>query len=334
MANPVIKTEDANANNDKRVDLYKSMLRIRNTEQLLAERYKNQEMRTPTHFGIGQEAVAAGVCMALRRTDVVYSHHRSHNHYLAKGGSVYNLAAELFGRETGCSRGRGGSVHLTSVEHGFIASSAILGETGAAAVGSALSFLMDGVDRVAVAFFGDAVAEEGIFYESLNYSSIHKLPVLFVCENNTFATESALSVRQPEGTELCERVRSFKIGAESLDGNDIAAVYDAAQNALKHIRSGKGPYFLECHTYRWCEHVGPYFDHEMDRTYRSKEDVDAWMKKCPIKKSGESLVVDGLATEQDLKSWDAEIRCSIEKDIERAYDDPWPNPNDLLKNVY
>lgn len=324
-----------NAPHDQvRINLYKSLLRIRNTEQALAERYKAQEMRTPTHFGIGQEAVAAGVCMALRPDDVAYSHHRSHNHYLAKGGSVHALAAELFGRETGCSRGRGGSVHLTSREHGFIASSAILGQTTAAAVGSALSFSMDGVDRVSVAFFGDAVAEEGIFYESLNYASIHSLPVLLVCENNTFATESPLSVRQPKGTELCERVRSFKVRADSVDGNDVVAVHAATLKALDHIRSGQGPYFLECHTYRWCEHVGPHFDHDLGRTYRTRAEVEAWMEKCPVKKCGNDLIADGLATSQDLKEWTSGIQSQIELDIARAFNDPWPDPKDLFENVY
>jgi len=320
--------------NDVRINLFKSLTHIRNAEQMLAERYKAQEMRTPTHFGIGQEAVAAGVCAALRSDDVAYSHHRSHNHYLAKGGTVYALAAELFGRVTGCSRGRGGSVHLTSPEHGFIASSAILGETCAAAVGSAMSFSMDGLDRVATAFFGDAVPEEGIFYESLNYASIHKLPALLVCENNTYATESTLAVRQPAGTELCERVRPFKVEANSIDGNDVVAVYEATQKALAHIRAGKGPYFLECHTYRWCEHVGPNFDHDLGRTYRSKEEVEQWMEKCPVKKCGEDLVADKLATPQELEQWTTEIKNEIESDIDRAYQDPWPDPKDLFDNVY
>ena len=162
-------------NAQQAIQMHKDLIRIRRTEATLAERYKQQEMRTPVHFGIGQEAIAVGVCTALNKTDVVYSHHRSHNHFLAKGGSVYRLAAELFGRVTGCSGGRGGSVHLTCREKGFIASSAILGEAAAAATGSALSFKMDQSQQIAVAFFGDAMAEEGAFYECLNYARLEYL---------------------------------------------------------------------------------------------------------------------------------------------------------------
>ncbi len=316
-----------------RVALHKMLLLVRQTELTLAERYKEQEMRTPTHFGMGQEGPAVGVCHALGKEDVAYSHHRSHNHYLAKGGSVHGLAAELFGRETGCSRGRGGSVHLTAPDQGFIASSAILGETVAVAVGSAFSFKMDGADRIATSFFGDAVAEEGIFYECLNYAALHRLPVLLVSENNLYATESPLSVRQPDGTDVCERVRSFNIAAEKVDGNDVTAVYRAAVKAVAAIRAGGGPYFLECSTYRWLEHVGPHFDYELQRTYRSKEELDLWMERCPVKRSGEGLIADGIASAADLTAWSDETQQQIDADIARAYADPWPEPAGLFDNV-
>ncbi len=164
--------------------LHHDLLRVRLTEETLASRYKEQEMRTPAHFGTGQEAVAVGVCRALRNEDVIYSHHRCHNHYLAKGGSIYELAAELYGRADGCSGGRGGSVHLTAPDKGVVATSAILGEMTAVAVGAALSFKMDRSDRVSVTFFGEGAMDEGAFYEALNYAAIKKLPVLFACENN------------------------------------------------------------------------------------------------------------------------------------------------------
>ena len=271
------------------IKLYRSLLRIRKAEETLAELYKEKEMRTPTHFGIGQEAVAVGVCEALDKTDVAYSHHRCHTHYLAKGGSLLGLVAELYGRVDGCSQGRGGSVHLTARDVGFIGSSPILGEGVALAVGSALAFKMDSASRVAVTFFGEATCEEGVFYESLNYASVQKLPVLFACENNLYSTESPLSVRQPAGTELVERVRAFKVGGERVDGNDVVAVYDAAARAVKRIRDGQGPYFLECMTYRWREHVGPMFDHELNRTYRTREEVEEWMTRCPVKRSKDAL---------------------------------------------
>jgi pyruvate dehydrogenase E1 component alpha subunit len=318
----------------QRLDLHRRLLRVRHAEQLLARLYKQQEMRTPTHFGLGQEAVAVGVCAALRADDVVYSHHRSHNHYLAKGGSFEALAAELYGRETGCSRGRGGSVHLTAREVGFIASSAILGEMVAVATGSALAFKMDSDPRVAVSFFGEATCEEGVFYESLNYAATHKLPVLYVCENNLYSTESPLAARQPAGTDLCERARAFKVSAERIDGNDVAAMYEATADRLTDIRAGRGPAFLECMTYRWLEHVGPNLDHESGRTYRDEAELREWMERCPVKRSEQALVAEGVATREELARLDVEIAAEIEVAAARARAKPLPAAADLFENVW
>jgi TPP-dependent pyruvate/acetoin dehydrogenase alpha subunit len=324
-------TDEAGAN--LLISLHQGLLKVRLTEEILAERYKQQEMRTPTHFGIGQEAVAVGVCHALRRDDVVYSHHRCHNHFLAKGGSIYKLAAELYGRVDGCSGGRGGSVHITAPEVGFIASSAILGETTACAVGSALAFKMDGTDRVAVTFFGEGAMDEGSFYESANYASLKKLPVLFVCENNLYATESPLQLRHPPGTDLCDRVRSFKIEALRIDGNDVHEVYRTTESVLKNLRAGAGPFFLECMTYRWREHVGPYFDHELGRRYRPREEVEAWMEKCPLKRSAERLTRLRITTPAELDAWYRAMEAEVEDDIERAHNAPWPEVSTLFDHV-
>jgi len=316
------------------INLYKSVLRIRRAEEIFADEYRNGTMRTPTHFGIGQEAVAVGVCAALEREDVVYSHHRCHTHYLAKGGSLMGLAAELLGREAGCSRGRGGSVHLTDRSAGFIGSSPILGQGTALAVGSALAFSMDGAKRVSVTFFGEGVSDEGSFWESLNYAAVRRLPVLMVCENNLYATESPLSVRQPQGTDLCERVETFKVRTQRMDGNDVFAVHDAAQAALGHIRSGKGPFFMECMTYRWREHVGPLWDHELKRTYRSRAEVEGWMQKCPVKRCGERLLATGAATQKDLDTWRDEIDREVNSVLAQAKASPWPQVSTLFENVY
>jgi TPP-dependent pyruvate/acetoin dehydrogenase alpha subunit len=306
------------------VSLHHDLLKVRLTEETLAERYKQQEMRTPAHFGSGQEAVAVGVCHALRTNDVVFTHHRSHNHFLAKGGTTYELAAELYGRADGCSGGRGGSVHLTAPEVGFIASSAILGEMTAVAVGAALAFQMDKSDRVAVTFFGEGAMDEGSFYESINYAAIKKLPVLFVCENNLYATESPLYVRQATGTDLCERVRAFKIQSERIDGNDVLEVFQTTQAVVEQLRSGEGPYFLECMTYRWREHVGPHFDHDLKRTYRSREEVEGWMARCPVTRSRERLLKSGIATAAQLDAWQDEMQKKVNTDIDRARAAPWP----------
>jgi TPP-dependent pyruvate/acetoin dehydrogenase alpha subunit len=314
----------ADAGENLLISLHQDLLRVRLTEETLAERYKQQEMRTPAHFGSGQEAVAVGVCAALRTNDVVFTHHRSHNHFLAKGGSTYELAAELYGRADGCSGGRGGSVHLTAPEVGFIASSAILGEMTAVAVGAGLAFQMDKSDRVAVTFFGEGAMDEGSFYESINYAAIKRLPVLFVCENNLYATESPLHVRQAAGTDLCERVRSFKIDAKRIDGNDVLEVFQTTQAVVESLRSGAGPFFLECMTYRWREHVGPHFDHDLKRTYRSREEVEGWMARCPVTRSRERLISSGISTSAELDSWQDQMQRKVIADINRAREAPWP----------
>ncbi|MDE1145072.1 MAG: thiamine pyrophosphate-dependent dehydrogenase E1 component subunit alpha [Azospirillaceae bacterium] len=313
---------------------FQDLLRVRLTEETLASRYKEQEMRTPTHFGTGQEAVAVGVCQALAPADAVYSHHRSHNHYLARGGSVYRLAAEIYGREDGCSRGRGGSVHLTARDSGFIISSAILGQTVATAVGSALAFAMDGTDAVAVSFFGDATLEEGVFYESLNFAALHHLPVLLVCENNLYSTESPADVRQPPGSSLCGRVRSFGVTADQVDGNDVAAVFKAAAAARLRARAGGGPVFLECMTYRWREHVGPAFDHESGRTYRSKAELDLWLERCPVRRAAAHLVRTGQAGVDDVNTMADTTATHVAAEIERARAAPWPSPDSLFDHVW
>src|SRR6267378_1925282 len=231
--------------------LLREMIRIRTAEQTIADLYPEGEMRTPTHFSIGQEAVAVGVCTALRRDDVVFSGHRCHAHYLAKGGDLNAMIAELYGKETGCARGRGGSVHLNDPAAGVIASSAILGQTMAVAVGSALAFTLDGSERVAVTFFGDGTVEEGIFHESVNFAVVKRLPVIFVCENNGYSTHTPLAVRQPSDVPIHERARSYGVETRCVDGNNVFAVYEATQEGVKWTRAGNGPFFLECITYRW-----------------------------------------------------------------------------------
>jgi len=319
--------------NDLYIAMHKAMLRIRTTEETIAARYGSQNMRTPTHLGTGQEAVAVGVVSAMASGDAVYSHHRCHNHYLACGGSIEALAAELYGRSTGCSRGRGGSVHLTARDKGFIISSAILGETIAVATGSALAFAMDRSKHVAVTFFGEASCEEGIVYESLNYASIHKLPVVYVCENNLYSTETPINKRQPAGTELIERARSFKMQAMRVDGNDLSAVYEAATAAFARARAGEGPTFIECMTYRWHEHVGPMLDHEAGRTYRSKEEFETWVTRCPLERSRKALIAQGLASNSMIDAWDAEFKINIAKAFDAAEAAPWPLTSELFENV-
>lgn len=312
--------------------LLRDMIRIRRTEETLAELYPAQEMRTPTHFSIGQEAVAVGVCTALRRTDAVFSGHRCHAHYLAKGGDLDAMVAELYGKETGCARGRGGSVHLSDLDAGVIASSAILGQTMAVAVGSALAFTMDRQDRVAVTFFGDGTVEEGIFHETLNFAVVKKLPVLFVCENNGYSTHTRLEVRQPADVSIHSRAASYGLPSHLVDGNDVFAVYEAAQAAVEACRTGAGPAFLECTTYRWREHVGPLWDY--DKGYRSKAEVDSWIARCPIERATTRLVRTGGCSPAEVEAMTRAAQAEVDRAVASAKAAPFPAVEDLALGTY
>ena len=325
-------SEEMGISNEQLIALLRGMMRIRCLEETLADRYKEQEMQTPTHFSIGQEATAVGVCAVLEQQDVMYSGHRCHAHYLAKGGPLLGLVGELYGKEIGCAKGRGGSVHLNDVRSGVIASSAILGQTIAVAVGSAWAFSLDRSRRIAVAFFGDGAVEEGIFHESLNFAAVRKVPVLFVCENNLYSTHSPLPVRQPAGIEIFERARSYSIPTQQVDGNDVRAVFQAAGQAVEWCRSGKGPHFLECLTYRWREHVGPLWDY--DAGYRTKAEVEQWMARCPIKRLSERLLAESVCTKEDLERLRQSVQQEVDHAVSVAKESPFPSVEHLLEGTY
>ena len=312
--------------------LLRDMIRIRRAEETLADLYPAQEMRTPTHFSIGQEAVAVGVCAALQQTDAIYSGHRCHAHYLAKGGSLDAMVAELYGKETGCARGRGGSVHLSDPEAGVLASSAILGQTMAVAVGTALAFAMDRLPRVAVCFFGDGTVEEGIFHETLNFAVVKKVPALFVCENNGYSTHTRLDVRQPASVAIHARAAGYGMPSQSVEGNDVFAVYEAARAAVARCRSGAGPAFLECATYRWREHVGPLWDY--DKGYRSKAEVDAWIARCPVQAATRRLIAEGACTQADVDAMTRESQDAVNRAVAAAKAAPFPAVEDLTLGTY
>jgi TPP-dependent pyruvate/acetoin dehydrogenase alpha subunit len=312
--------------------LLRDMMRIRCVEETLADLYQEQEMRTPTHFSIGQEAAAVGVCAALTHDDVVYSGHRCHAQYLAKGGDLPAMVSELYGKETGCAGGRGGSVHLNDPKVGFLASSAILGQTMAVATGSAWAFKMDGDPRIAACFFGDGAAEEGIFHESLNFAVVKQAPVLFACENNLYSTHTPLAVRQPAGIEIWERARCYQMPAIQVDGNDVFAVQAAAKQAADWCRSGKGPYFLELMTYRWREHVGPNWDY--DAGYRSRVEVESWIERCPIKRGQFRLLAEGVCSEAEIRRWQSEIRREVDLAVAEAKASRFPLVEHLLDGTY
>lgn len=312
--------------------MYVTMLRIRKFEEKVAELvYPLKEIICPCHLYIGQEAVATGVCSALKKEDWVFSTHRSHGHYIAKGGDIKALMAELYGKETGCSRGRGGSMHLSSPEQGLAGSSAIVAGTIPLAVGAALAFSMQGRDSVSVAFFGDGAAGEGVFYESLNFASLKKLPVVFVCENNLYSTHLPISACLAH-IQILGRAEAFNMPGIRVDGNNVVEVFQVAKRATDNARLGKGPTLIECMTYRWRGHVGPSDD--LDKGLRSKEELDYWINRCPIKALEEFLLTHDILG----KSEKAKIVESIDKEVENsitfAKKSPYPDERSYLDYVF
>ncbi|MFF3339658.1 thiamine pyrophosphate-dependent dehydrogenase E1 component subunit alpha [Streptomyces flavidovirens] len=315
--------------------LVRDMVRIRCVEETLADLYREeQQMRTPTHFSIGQEATSVGICTAARRTDVVYSGHRSHAPYLAKGGDLDAMVAELYGKVSGCAGGRGGSVHLMDKAAGFGGSAAILGEMIPVAVGAAWAFAMEGAPRVALTFFGDGASEEGAFHEALNFAMVHRVPVVFVCENNQYSIASPLSARQPRGATIRERAQGYGMPSRLVDGNDVFAVHAAGTEAVEWCRSGNGPYFLELATYRWREHVGPGWDHDQAQGYRPKSEVDSWIARCPIRGAADTLRAADPGIDARIDAWDAEFRAEAGRAVERAKSAAFPDVRDLLDGAY
>ena len=312
-------------------ELLDLMLKIRWAEEKIVEVYaKEQQMRTPTHLSIGQEAVAAGLALALRKDDQVFTGHRCHAAFLAKGGQYDAFFAELCGRASGISGGRAGSAHLTDPSV-HVYSSPILGAMVPVAVGAALSFKMDRKDNIAVALFGDAAIEEGAFAESVNFAVTKRLPVLFICENNLYSTHSPLSVRQPPSS-IHERLSIPEMPVMQIDGNDAGAVYKAMKEAAAKVRGGSGPVCIECLTYRVREHVGPLFDH--DRGYRTKQEVDAWTERCPVARWKKHLSEQRIMTIGEMEQMEDKWARAADEAYARALKSQWPSPDTLLDHVY
>ena len=313
------------------LSLYESMLRIRKVEEKIVELYPQQEMRCPTHLSIGQEAVSAGVCAALRADDIVYASHRCHGPYIARGGDIGRMLAELYGKQAGCARGKGGSMHLSAPEVGMLGASSIVGGSTPIALGSALAFKMRGKDRVAVSFFGDGAVEEGVFHESLNFAALHKLAVLFVCENNLYATHSHISARQAQDN-IYQRASIYGIPGFRIDGNDVLAVYECARQGVDRARQGEGPSLIECRTYRWREHVGPNYDYDLG--YRSRQEVETWMHHCPAQTYETALLDAGILTREQLGAVGNRLEEEIDRAASFARASPFPQAEELFLNLY
>jgi pyruvate dehydrogenase E1 component alpha subunit len=312
--------------------LYRQMFRIRRVEELIAELYPQQQMRCPVHLCIGQEATAVGVCAELGANDPIFSTHRSHGHYLARGGSLPALLAELYGRSAGCSLGKGGSMHLVDLSAHFIGAAPILGATIALAVGAAFAAVMQGRREVTVAFFGDAAIEEGVFSESANFAALKRLPVVLVCENNQLSTCSPLSVRQPAGRTICDLARGLGLSVHSGDGNDVLEVARLARQAIEQARAGAGPSLLELHTYRWREHCGPNYDFNLG--YRSEAEVEEWKTRCPLRRLQQHMIQQRVWNEERMKRMERDVEEEIRQAFLVAQKSPFPPASALLEHEY
>ena len=304
-------------------DLQHAMFRIRLVEEAIARRYSEEKMRCPVHLSIGQEAIAVGVCANLTNEDLVLSTHRAHAHFLAKGGDLRSMIAEIYGKVTGCSKGMGGSMHLIDKPVGFMGSTAIVGNTIPVAAGLALAFKIKRSSSISCAFFGDGAVEEGAFYESVNFAVLHKLPILFICENNLYSVYSGLGVRQPDGRKIHEMVSGMGIEVDHGNGNCILEVSQKVGEAKERILSGKGPQFLEFNTYRWREHCGPNFDNDIG--YRSEKEFQEWKQMDPLKAMFNSH------SEQELADLTSKISLEIDDAFSFAEESKFPQESDLNK---
>ncbi len=310
--------------------LYKKMSLIRRFELRLAEIYHTDAVKSPVHLSVGQESIAVGICDPLANDDIVSNTYRCHATYIAKGGDLNEMMAELYGKNTGCAGGKAGSMHLIDMKHGVLGASAVVGTTIPVATGFALAMQMEamktGRQRVAVSVFGDGGTEEGCFYESINFAALRKLPILFVCENNRLAIHTPIEKRWAT-EKLCERVATFGIDTHKIDDADVFTVRDTVAKAVSQIRHhGSGPIFIECATYRWLEHVGPRDDHSDH--YRDPDEYRRWKEGDQITRLGYML------DEETRKRLDDEITAEIQAAEDFAEKSPYPADEELYRNVY
>jgi TPP-dependent pyruvate/acetoin dehydrogenase alpha subunit len=318
--------------NSSSKELYFAMLRIRMVEEKIAELYSEQEMRCPVHLSIGQEAVAVGVCEHLNQDDIVMSAHRAHAHYLAKGGNLKSMLAELYGKATGCAMGKGGSMHLVDLNSGFFAAVPIVGSTIPIAVGVAWAFKLKKSSNIVTVFLGDGATEEGVFFESLDFASLKNVPILFVCENNFYSVYSQLGVRQAPSRKLSALAESHGIKSFTGDGNNIEQVSDLSKKAIEYIKSKNSPAFIELDTFRWLEHCGPNGDDHLG--YRNKGELDQWVKKDPISSFKSKIINCKKINEDEIKENLKVISNEIDEAFKHAKDSPFPDKNLLNQHIY
>jgi len=305
--------------------LYESLNFIRQLELKVAQVYPSDKIKSPVHLSIGQEFVSVGVCEALKQSDFVAATYRGHAAYLAKGGSPEKLIAEMFGKETGCAQGRGGSMHLIESSVNVIGTSAVVGTGIPIATGYALSQKMKNTDNIVVCFLGDGATEEGCFYESLNFAGLHNLPILFVVENNSFAIHEPIEKRWAQ-PDLSRRVDGFAVEVKQYKNGDVTELYDIASSMVEHIRAGKGPMLLEVDCYRWYQHVGP--EKDFNQAYRNQSIAQRWIDNDPL-----VALADKLSKEVKQKL-DIDAHQRVEKAFEFAEQSQFPSASELFNYVY
>ena len=301
--------------------LYRTMLRIRMVEEAIAAAYADQEMRCPVHLSIGQEAPAAAFSLITQPGDLAVSTHRGHAHYLAKGGDLRRMLAEIYGRATGCSAGIGGSMHLIDTAVGFMGTSAIVGNSIPVGVGLGLALKTQGIPQAACIFLGDGATEEGVFYESVNIAALRQLPVLFLCENNQYSVYTPLEQRQPKSRKIVDVARSLGIRAESVDGHSAPASYEVVSRILPAVRQGEGPALIEFSTHRYLEHCGPNDDDHL--AYRRPGELKEWIERDPLRSLGRQLGLLDVEVSEIREALDyGVVKMNVDTDTQYAFSRP------------
>ncbi len=316
------------------ISLYRTMIRIRCCEESLVEPILSGDIRTPCHLYSGEEAIAAGICASLKKEDQVFGTHRSHGHFLAKGGGMKAMVSEIYGRETGCSMGRGGSMHLIDPAIGMLGAAPIVAGTIALAMGAALANSIRQDGNVAVSFFGDGATGEGVLYECMNFAALKRLPMIFVCENNFYSTH--MPIRECRVEEHIYTIgKPFCVESLQVDGNDVLAVYEAGKKAIERCRKGDGPAFIECLTYRFRGHVGPDDNiHGNHTDIRPEEEIECWLKKDPIARFEEYLLANKAADSICLNSIREEAEAEAAEANRFALNSAYPKPERMQDFIF
>ncbi len=318
--------------NKDKIKLLYEMIKIREVEKTIAKKYPERKMRCPVHLSIGQEAIAVGVCNNLNKKDQILSAHRSHAHYLAKGGNLNAMIAELYGKVTGCAMGKGGSMHLMDHSAGMIAAVPIVGSTLPISVGLAWSNKLSNNNKIVAVFFGDGATEEGVFQESLDFASLHNLKILFVCENNFYSVYSHLNKRQSSARKITKISKAIGINSKFSFGNDIEKVFENSKFAVDYIKKNKKPFLLEFSTYRTLEHCGPFYDNHLG--YRKVNEIEYWKKKCPIANYENKLIKQKIISNQEILNFRNKYQKKIDLSFIFAEKSSFPSKIFLKKNIY